>query len=390
MTQIFISYSRKDIVFIEQLVADLKFAGIDAWYDLSGLEGGARWSKEIEKAIRASEYVIVVLSPDSVASIWVEEEILYARNLKRKIIPLLYKPCEIPLGFHTINFIDVRDGKYWQNYKEILRALGINVIKREEAIENVRLKAEEEIQRVANKKSDNYLKKDRSNSIIKPLLISLFLIICVASTVFLGIPIIRETFNGIESQATQSSAFSTESIIQATQFASDIQVSLAKTSAAELTLTTAAFTATPLSFNEKTILTPVMTSTSTSNLTPVVASTLKCNLAEFITDLNIPDGTVMTPGKAFVKKWRVRNSGACVWSGFMLVFDSGDIMGGPPFVTFSTVNPGQEIDLEVNLIAPALQGTYRGYWRIETSANEMVPIVNGDSGKRFFLEIKVN
>lgn len=136
MTKVFISYSRKDIVFIKQLAADMKFADVDAWYDLSGLEGGTRWSREIEKAIKESQYIIVVLSPDSVESIWVEEEIIFARKLKKRIIPLLYKPCEIPLGFHTLNFIDVQDDKYQQNYKEILRALGTNYNEREGAEKN--------------------------------------------------------------------------------------------------------------------------------------------------------------------------------------------------------------------------------------------------------------
>ena len=74
MTQVFISYSRRDLAFVEQLAADLQAAGLDVWYDLSGLEGGARWSIEIEKGIRDSQYVLVVLSPDSVASEWVERE----------------------------------------------------------------------------------------------------------------------------------------------------------------------------------------------------------------------------------------------------------------------------------------------------------------------------
>ena len=82
MIQVFISYSRKDLAFVEQLAADLQAAGLDVWYDLSGLEGGERWRIEIEKAIQESQYVIVVLSPNSVASTWVEEEILFARNLK--------------------------------------------------------------------------------------------------------------------------------------------------------------------------------------------------------------------------------------------------------------------------------------------------------------------
>jgi len=125
MTQVFISYSRRDIAFIEQLAADLQAAGLDVWYDLSDLEAGERWSKEIEKAIRASEDVIMVLSPDSVASEWVEEEILYARNLKRKIVPLYYKPCDLPLGYHTRHYIDVQGIKYKRNFGEILQSLGV-------------------------------------------------------------------------------------------------------------------------------------------------------------------------------------------------------------------------------------------------------------------------
>jgi len=40
MSQVFISYSRRDLPFVENLVQDLKRVGLDVWYDLSGLEGG--------------------------------------------------------------------------------------------------------------------------------------------------------------------------------------------------------------------------------------------------------------------------------------------------------------------------------------------------------------
>ena len=74
MTQVFISYSRKDISFIETLVTDLKNTGLEVWYDVSHIAGGARWRSEIENALRNSQYVIVVLSPDSIVSEWVSPE----------------------------------------------------------------------------------------------------------------------------------------------------------------------------------------------------------------------------------------------------------------------------------------------------------------------------
>jgi hypothetical protein len=123
--------------------------------------------------------------------------------------------------------------------------------------------------------------------------------------------------------------------------------------------------------------------------TPIFTATSNCNVAQFIADVTVPDGTSMTPGQSFVKKWRVKNIGACAWNGFSLVFDSGDAMGGASSNAVSTVNPGQEIDLTLNLVAPSSLGNYRGYWRIVTNSSVLVPVVNGYQGKSFYVDIKV-
>jgi Tol biopolymer transport system component len=123
MAQVFISYSRKDLPFVEQLAADLKNAGFDVWYDVSGISGGSRWRVEIENAIRNSQFAVVILSPDSTTSEWVEREFLFASNLKRKIIPLYYRECELPLNYLNLNYIDVQGSNYRRNFPEILEAL---------------------------------------------------------------------------------------------------------------------------------------------------------------------------------------------------------------------------------------------------------------------------
>jgi formylglycine-generating enzyme required for sulfatase activity len=125
MTQVFISYSRKDISFIDRLAADLKSAGIEVWYDVTRIAGGARWRSEIENALRNSQYVIVVLSPDSIASEWVEREFLFSSNLRRKVIPLMYRACEVPLNYVDLNYIDVQGDKYERNFNELLKALDV-------------------------------------------------------------------------------------------------------------------------------------------------------------------------------------------------------------------------------------------------------------------------
>jgi hypothetical protein len=125
MTQVFISYSRKDLAFVERLSNDLQAAGLDVWYDLSGLDGGTRWGREIQNAIEESQCFVVVLSPNSVESEWVEKEFMYANSLKKRVIPLLFQPCKTPMWFINLHFIDVQGDNYDRNFWVILKALGV-------------------------------------------------------------------------------------------------------------------------------------------------------------------------------------------------------------------------------------------------------------------------
>ena len=126
MAQVYIAYSRKDLSFVEQLAADLKSAGFDVWHDPSSNRGGSKWRSEVESGLNKSQFMVVVLSPDSVASEWVEREFLFANNLGLKIIPLMYRPCELPLNYVNLNYIDVQGENYRQHYEDLLRALTID------------------------------------------------------------------------------------------------------------------------------------------------------------------------------------------------------------------------------------------------------------------------
>jgi basic membrane protein A len=124
MAQVFISYSRRDLPFVERLAQDLKAAGMDVWYDLSGLEGGQRWGSEIQNAIHQSQYFLIVLSSHSVASEWVEKEFMYAHNLKLKIVPILHQDCDPPMWVSNLHFIDMRTGSYKTHFSDLLSVLG--------------------------------------------------------------------------------------------------------------------------------------------------------------------------------------------------------------------------------------------------------------------------
>ena len=124
MTKIFISYSRKDIDFARKLAGDLEKAGYDVWWDITDIQGGDTWVNSISDAIETSQYMLVVLSPDSAASPWVQKEYTQALSLRKAIIPLMLETTRTPFALNTIQAIDFTKGQYEDNYKSLLTTLG--------------------------------------------------------------------------------------------------------------------------------------------------------------------------------------------------------------------------------------------------------------------------
>jgi len=124
MAQIFISYSRKDIGFVRKLAGDLEKAGYEVWWDLTDLRGGDDWPRVIPAAIEASQYVIVVLSPNSALSDWVEKEYTQALSLRKKIIPIMLARSGVPFALNTINYIDFTGEDYAASLNSLLTTLG--------------------------------------------------------------------------------------------------------------------------------------------------------------------------------------------------------------------------------------------------------------------------
>ena len=124
MTQVFISYSRQDMEFVQRLAADLQNAGLDVWWDLSDIQGSDVWEKRIEEGLRTSQHFIVVLTPDSLESRWVRREYLSADNAGIKIIPLKLKSHgETPLTLRDIQPIDAIGRRYEDVLADVLMTL---------------------------------------------------------------------------------------------------------------------------------------------------------------------------------------------------------------------------------------------------------------------------
>ena len=88
---IFISYSRTDSDFVDRLEADLKARNFYTWVDRLKLEGGQDCRSEIQKAIDHCQIMLVVLSPEAMASKYVRQEYDYADSEDKPIIPLNWR-----------------------------------------------------------------------------------------------------------------------------------------------------------------------------------------------------------------------------------------------------------------------------------------------------------
>ena len=139
--------------------------------------------------------------------------------------------------------------------------------------------------------------------------------------------------------------------------------------------------------------TPTPTLTATPTLTPTTmpneALNITCDRATFIEDLTIPDGTQLSGGNVFTKIWRLENTGSCTWTpAYLVIFDHGALLGAPAsFNIPGFVNPGQTVDISVNLTAPYNQGIYEGFWKLEDPNGNFFGV--GQSSVDFDVEVVV-
>ena len=104
---------------------------------------------------------------------------------------------------------------------------------------------------------------------------------------------------------------------------------------------------------------------------PTPTPTPTTDNATFISDITLPDGTIVSPGQTLVKTWRVRNSGTSAWDGYKLAFASGDQMNATSPASIPYTSPGQEVDISITIQVPG--SSRRGDWQIVNRGGTWVP-----------------
>lgn len=129
-TRIFCSHSSQDNAWCRELVVALQGAGadLDIWYDEQGLTGGAVWVQTLQRELQARDVFLLIVSPDSWNSTWVQEEIQLALATRRTILPVLHKPADVGGFLLTRQWVDVIGLDAPAAARKVLAALGSPVV----------------------------------------------------------------------------------------------------------------------------------------------------------------------------------------------------------------------------------------------------------------------
>ncbi len=126
--RVFISYSRADSSFVDELVRGLEWAGFDVMIDRESIVEGEDWRERLRSLIANADTVVCILSPGSVASETFAWEVDEAHRLSKRLLPILVEATDheaVPPRLAALNYVrfDPFDDRRPRSFMEALRAL---------------------------------------------------------------------------------------------------------------------------------------------------------------------------------------------------------------------------------------------------------------------------
>lgn len=92
MADVFVSYSRHDAAFVRRLVGSIEDRGKQVWLDTEGIADAEVFPAAIKRAIEQSDAFLFVITPAAVESAYCENEVEYAKEMQKRIVPVLREP----------------------------------------------------------------------------------------------------------------------------------------------------------------------------------------------------------------------------------------------------------------------------------------------------------
>lgn len=119
---IFLSYSRREVGFVDDLVSKLEAKGHNVWLDYRTLVPGTPWADQIKAGLEKSDTVLLVVSKASLASEYVELEWRHFLDSNKRVILLIFEAVDLPKELEKYEWVDFR-GNYQKGLTELFSQL---------------------------------------------------------------------------------------------------------------------------------------------------------------------------------------------------------------------------------------------------------------------------
>lgn len=123
MSSVFLSYSRKDEQFARQLAGALSNRGFDVWIDVEDIPAGMKWSSAIQQGLDSADAMVVIISPDSMASSNVEDEWQYFLDQRKPVIPALLREAKMHFQLSRVQYVDFLRRSFDPAFDELVAEL---------------------------------------------------------------------------------------------------------------------------------------------------------------------------------------------------------------------------------------------------------------------------
>lgn len=126
--QVFISYSRINKGFVNDLVYRLKGSGFKVWIDNRELIAGNNWMDSLGDALDTSDILLLIMSAEALSSQYVRMEYQYFLSQGKPIIPIMVETIDnLPAELTTNQFVDFVDADYETAYAKLTQALTLHL-----------------------------------------------------------------------------------------------------------------------------------------------------------------------------------------------------------------------------------------------------------------------
>src|SRR6267154_462027 len=130
--RVFISYSRRDIAFVDRLEAALKARNFEPLVDRTEIYAFEDWWKRIEALIARADTIVFVLSPDAVDSEVSRKEVAFAASLNKRFAPIVFRTVNdksVPQELAKLNFVFFTDeSRFEANADRLAQALDTDIV----------------------------------------------------------------------------------------------------------------------------------------------------------------------------------------------------------------------------------------------------------------------